>query len=78
MTKYSSHVFQVTYTLAKCSNFILSTTATGRTGYGVPDPVTTAYVEDTSKECIVFWQHNSTDQEIVSYRVKPMINAFYI
>ena len=63
------NLFQITYLLEGCSKFVLSTTVTGRTGYGVPDPVTSAYVNDSSNQCVVVWKHDSSVKEIDYFQV---------
>ena len=62
-------IFQVNYKLPNCESFQLSTAATGTTGFGVPDPVTTTYVNQSLNQCKVFWQYNSSHSEIEEYWV---------
>ena len=67
--------FQVNYELPDCESFQLSTTAIGRTGFGVPDPVTMTYVKQSSSQCEIFWKYNSHN-EIERFRVR-FLNIFY-
>ena len=49
----------------------IETEVTGTTGYGVPDSVTSARVENNSDStCIVFWNHNKPSTEKMQYQVR--------
>lgn len=54
----------------ECPTFQLTASSSGRTGYGVPDPVTSAYLDNTYNKCVIRWTHDTTDKDIKSYLVR--------
>ena len=65
-------LYQISLEIKGCPNTKVSTSATGTTGYGVPDPVTNAYVNQTENQdqCLIVWNHSLANLNIKSYQVK--------
>jgi len=54
-----------------CDQISVSTTATGTTSYGIPEPVMNAkVVDDNSSNCIIQWEHIDSDLDLPNYSVK--------
>ena len=59
--------------LDDCSDFNSTTSSSGRTGYGVPDPVTSVYVINTYNQCNIVWTH--IHNEVTYYQV---LNSYLV
>ncbi|XP_076817985.1 uncharacterized protein LOC143463404 [Clavelina lepadiformis] len=63
-----------------CPSFqLISKTISATTGYGLPDPVTTAFVKNqtgqANPECVVEWIHDGSDFNILQYKINILSNA---
>ena len=64
----TTKIFQVIFILSDCPNFELTSNSIGKTSYGVPDPVTYAFVNQNFDQCKLFWHHNF-DSELKDIKV---------
>jgi len=70
--RFYSSLFQANIIQTEgCDQTDVSTTATGTTSYGIPDPVMNAMViDDNSLDCIIQWEHVDNDLDLPNYSVK--------
>jgi len=57
-----------------CSQIDISTTATGRTFYEIPEPVMIATVVDRNN-CVIEWNHVDNNLEVLQYKVRLIIDT---
>ncbi|CAK8679923.1 unnamed protein product [Clavelina lepadiformis] len=76
----SDYSIKATLSADDCPSFQLTSKAiSATTGYGLPGPVTTAFVKNqtgqASPECVVEWIHESLDFNILHYKINISSNA---
>ena len=68
-----SNILQISLLFEGCS-VGMQHTAIGRTGYGIPDPVTSASVVDSSSnQCFVLWRKIKNLEDKISYKVDYLV-----
>ena len=55
--------------VANCQKLEIVTTATGTTSFYLPDPVTSAFVDNSLNDCFISWKHYAPHGENITFKV---------
>ena len=56
-------------TLSTCESGTITTRASGSTDFYLPDPVLSAYIDNSSNDCLIEWKHYAPEGEDITYEV---------